>query len=73
MTTKLAKAKDQALNWRAECRKLKKQNAALWRVANAAQIYLDVSADGSIWPFKAKEARATLQAELAAVNRKGSA
>jgi hypothetical protein len=45
MTTKYAKAKDTAFQWRAEYRKVKEENKSLRRVLSAALAYIDVTSE----------------------------
>ena len=67
MTTKYAKAKDTAFQWRSEYRKVKEENRSLRRVMTAAVEFINVTDDPEHLLMNATTARARLKSELRAV------
>ena len=72
MTTKYAKAKDTAFQWRAEYRKVKAENRSLRRVLSAAQEFITdcdriTSGDLNVPPERIELRRQRLKAEVRAV------
>ncbi len=67
MTTKYAKAKDTAYQWRAEYRKVKEENRSLRRVLAAAQEFIRIADDPNRLPIQYANARTMLKAQIRAV------